>query len=480
MSSISIKSSLKSVMMPIIIILFLLFLWLVPSETHSFLGLNIVQQRVFCVFLFAVVMWITEIIAPWITSVTLTTILLFTVSDTGLSIFRQGPTEALLSSKELIASFADPVIFLFLGGFVLASVASKFSIDRRLANMVTKVIGVKSHNYLLGMMLVTGICSMFVSNTATAIMMIALITPILSEMEDSDKGKTALILGISVAANLGGMGTPIGTPPNAIVLKYLNDPTGFNLNISFGEWIFMFGPMAIILIIIAWYIIIRLYPFTSQTMHLLPETETESVKINPIIKYSVYIVIIGTIILWCFDTVFGVNPNVVAFIPITMFCLLGVFLKEDLAKIDWSVLWLVAGGFALGYAFQGSGLASKLINLVDFSSITPWLILLSSWLICWTLSNFISNTATVNLLAPIFSALAISIGPELSSVGGVKVLLSGVAVFASLAMLLPISTPPNALAYSTGFVDKKDMQKIGVIIGGIGLVFTVVVSLIFV
>lgn len=480
MSNISIKSSLKSAMMPVIVVLFLFFLWLIPSENHTIFGLNIVQQRVLLVFLFAVVMWITEVIAPWVTSITLTTILLFSVSDNGLSIFRSGYELELLSSKELIASFADPVIFLFLGGFVLAAVASKFSIDRRIANMVTKVIGTKSQYYLLGMMLVTGVCSMFVSNTATAIMMLTLITPILSEMENSDKGKTALILGVSVAANLGGMGTPIGTPPNAIVLKYLNDPTGFNMNISFGEWTMMFGPMAILLILIAWRIIVRLYPFSNTEMHLLPETETESVHVNPIIKYAVYLVICSTIILWCFDTVFGVNPNIVAFIPIAMFCLLGVFVKEDLGKIDWSVLWLVAGGFALGYAFQGSGLANKLISSIDFSSITPWVILLSSWLICWGLSNFISNTATVNLLAPIFTALAVSIGPELSSVGGVKVLLSGVAVFASLAMMLPVSTPPNALAYSTGFVDKKDMQKIGAIIGGIGLVFTVIISLIFV
>lgn len=476
MSDKSVKSPLKRVFMPVLVIGFLLFLWLVPSETYTVLGLTLVQQRVLLVFLFAVFMWVTEIIAPWITSVSLTTVLLFTVSDNGLSIFRDVPQDQLLSSRELIASFADPVIFLFLGGFVLAAVASKFNIDRRIANMVTKVIGTKSQHYLLGMMLVTGFCSMFVSNTATAIMMLTLIAPILSEMEKGDKGKTALILGVSVAANLGGMGTPIGTPPNAIVLKYLNDPHGLNMAISFGEWTLMFAPMAILLILIAWRVIVKIYPFTSPRMHLLPEHTEDEEKVSPLIKYSVYFIIAGTIILWCFDTVFGVNPNVVAFIPISLFCLLGVFLKEDLGHIDWSVLWLVAGGFALGYSFQDSGLASKLINSIDFASITPWVIILSSWLICWTLSNFISNTATVNLLAPIFTTLAVSIGPALDSVGGAKTLLAGVAVFASLAMMLPVSTPPNALAYSTGFVAKKDMQKIGIIIGGIGLVLTVIVS----
>ncbi|WP_051069803.1 SLC13 family permease [Bacteroides propionicifaciens] len=472
------KSPIKQVFMPVLVIGFLLFLWLVPSESYTMLGLTLVQQRVLLVFLFAVIMWVTEIIPPWITSVSLTTILLFTVSDNGLKLFHDVPSDQLLSSRQLIASFADPVIFLFLGGFVLAAVASKFHIDRRIANMVIKIIGTKSHYYLFGIMLVTGVCSMFVSNTATAIMMLTLISPILKEMDSSDKGQTALILGVSVSANLGGMGTPIGTPPNAIILKYLNDPTGLNMDISFGEWAMMFGPIAIILIIVSWFVIVKFFPFANPRMKLIPEDKLE-VKANPIIKYSVYCIIGGTIALWCFDRFFGVDPNVVAFIPISLFCLLSVFVKDDLASIDWSVLWLVAGGFALGYSFQDSGLAYKMITSINFSSIAPWIIFLSCWLICWALSNFISNTATVNLLAPIFTVLAASLGPELAPLGGARTLLMGVAIFASLAMMLPVSTPPNALAYSTGHVSKRDMQKVGITIGALGLIFTICISLAF-
>ena len=332
-----------------IFIPFLLLVWLLPSEKFSFLELTIIQQRVLLIFIFAVVMWITEYIPSWITSVSLTTLLLFTVSDSALNFCRLGvPQEELLSNRILIASFADPVIFLFLGGFILVAVASKFYIDRKIANGVIKVIGTRSTYYLLGIMLVTALCSMFVSNTATAIMMLTLVGPILKDFEKGDKGKIALVLGITVAANLGGMGTPIGTPPNAIAMKYLNDPAGLNLNISFGEWTMVFAPLAIALVLIMWYILTKLFPFNNKNLKKMdlsnpPKVESE----NPYIEYIVYIIISATIALWCFDRFFGVNPNVVAFIPIALFCLLGVFGKDDLANIDWSVLWLVAGGFAL-------------------------------------------------------------------------------------------------------------------------------------
>ena len=226
----------KQVFIPILVVGVLLLVWLVPSADYTFTDLTVVQQRVLIIFIFAVIMWVTEYIPSWITSVSLTTLLLFTVSDSALSFCRINvPQEDLLSYRSLIATFADPIIFLFLGGFILAAVASKFSIDKKIANGVINLIGKTSKYYLLGIMLVTALCSMFVSNTATAIMMLTLISPLLNQFDKSDKGRTAMVLGIAVAANLGGMGTPIGTPPNAIVLKYLNDPSGLSMDISFGE-----------------------------------------------------------------------------------------------------------------------------------------------------------------------------------------------------------------------------------------------------
>ena len=157
----------------------------------------------------------------------------------------------------------------------MAAVASKFQIDRKIANGVIGLIGTQSRYYLLGIMSVTGLCSMFISNTATAIMMLTMITPMLKQMSDTDKGRTALVLGVFVAANVGGIGTPIGTPPNAIVLKYLNDPAGMNLGIGFGDWMLVFVPFSIILIGISWLIISKLYPFSNPEMEKVDTMQVE-------------------------------------------------------------------------------------------------------------------------------------------------------------------------------------------------------------
>src|SRR5574344_2954437 len=271
-----------------VVILATLLIWNLPSTSFGIEGLTVVQQRIIAIFAFATLAWVLEVVQAWATSVTVIGLLLIFTSDSGF-ILMCDPEKVgtLLSYKSVMATFADPVIMLFIGGFILAIAAGKPGIDAHLAKVLLRPFGSKSENVLLGFLLITGLFSMFVSNTATAAMMLTFLAPVFKQLPPEGKGRMSMALSIPVAANLGGMGTPIGTPPNAIVLKYLNDPTGFNMNISFGEWTMMFGPMAILLILIAWRIIVRLYPFSNTEMHLLPETETESVHVNPIIKYAV-------------------------------------------------------------------------------------------------------------------------------------------------------------------------------------------------
>jgi sodium-dependent dicarboxylate transporter 2/3/5 len=170
------------------------------------------------------------------------------------------------------------------------------------------------------------------------------------------------------------------------------------------------------------------------------------------------------------DKVTGINSNVVAMIPVGVFCATGVIGKDDLKLVDWSVLWMVAGGFALGLALNKTGLAEDMVNAIPFSSWNPIVILLIGCLLAYGLSNFIANTAAANLLVPILTAIAVSVGDLLDPIGGVKTLIVGIAMSCSLAMLLPISTPPNAIAHSTGLIKVKDMVKIGALVGVCGLV----------
>ena len=400
---------------------------------------------------------------------------MLTCSDQAIIFLQEGGKEAFkeiaLSHKTVMGSFADPTIMLFLGGFVIAIMASKMGIDAQLARVLLAPFGKKSKFVLLGFLLVTGVFSMFISNTATAAMMLTFMAPVLRQLPSDDKGRTALILAIPIGANIGGIGTPVGTPPNAIALKYLNESLGFN--IGFFDWAIIMIPFVLVLLLLAWFILSKIFPFKNEEIHLRIEGETAQGA--PLIIS--YVTIGLTILLWLTDKVTGINANTVAMVPIAIFCVLGLFGKKELKEIDWDVIWLVAGGFALGTALDKSGLAAHLVGAIPFAQWSPLVVIIGAGLICWFFSNIISNTATAALIIPVMVAVGTGMGSVLEPFGGILTLILGVTLSASLAMILPVSTPPNAIAFSTGMVDVKNMRTMGIIMGVLGLVlaFTLII-----
>ena len=451
----------------LIVTIVTLFLWNVPASFYGIDGLTVIQQRIIAIFAFATLMWVMEVVSSWATSLGIIVLMLLCTSDSGIKFMMTGDNVGTpLSHRSIMASFADPVIMLFIGGFVLAIAAAKTGLDAYLAKALLKPFGRKSENVLLGFILVTGLFSMFVSNTATAAMMLAFLTPVFKQLPPEGKGRIALALSIPVAANLGGMGTPIGTPPNNIALKYLNDPDGLNLGLGFGEWMLIMVPLVAVLLFISWGLLKTIFPFSQKTVDLEIEGEMKKGKNTTI----VIITFIITVLLWLTDSITGINSNTVALIPVGVFAMTGVLTKYDLEEINWSVLWMVAGGFALGYGLNASGLAENAVKTIPFGDFSPFLILVISGVICYILSNFISNSATAALLMPILAVVCSAMGDKLAAIGGTPTILIGVAIAASSAMILPVSTPPNALAFSTNLVQQKDMVKIGVIVGIISMV----------
>ena len=457
----------KKTTQAVLVLIVTLLLWNLPTSAFGIEGLTTVQQRIIAIFAFATLMWIMEVVSSWATSVAIIGLMLLFASDSGIK-WMCNPEEVgtLLSYKSVMATFADPVIMLFIGGFILAIAATKTGLDAQLAKVLLKPFGNKSENVLLGFILITGLFSMFVSNTATAAMMLTFLTPVFRQLPPEGKGRIAMALSIPLAANLGGMGTPIGTPPNTIALKYLNDPEGLNLGLGFGEWMMFMTPLVIVLLLLGWWLLKTIFPFSQKTVEL--EIEGEMKK-----NAHTYIVIVTffvTVVLWLLDTVTGINSYTVALVPFVVFALTGVITKRDLEQINWSVIWMVAGGFALGYGLNASGLAANAVKSIPFGDFSPLLILLLSGLICYLLSNFISNSATAALLMPILAVVCAAMGDKLDAIGGTPTVLIGVAIAASTAMVLPISTPPNALAYATNLVQQKDMSKMGLIMGLLGIV----------
>ena len=457
----------------LVVCVFTFFLALVPT---SFYGVNpetlepiftLTQQRVIAIFVFTAMMWILEVIPTWTTSVVAIVAILLTTSNKGLGFLMAKENLGMMTNyKNIMAAFADPVIMLFLGGFVLAFAATKVGLDVQLAKVMLKPFGNKPKTVLLGVLLVIGIFSMFMSNTATAAMMLTFLTPVLMTLPADGGGRISFALAIPIAANLGGIGTPIGTPPNAIALGALQE-AGFN--ITFVGWMIRMVPYVVVMLLIAWFLLTKMFPFKAKTIEL--KIEGAPVKVTPFQKYVVWVTFALTIILWVFEGVIGVNSNIVAMIPFAVFSATGILKSRDLEHINWAVLWMVAGGFALGTALNQTGLATTLINTIPFASWNALVVMLVGGFICYFLSNFISNSAAANLVVPILIVVgkAMAGNPGFESLGGIPSMIAGIAICASVAMCLPVSTPPNALAASTGMISTKQMATVGIILGVVGI-----------
>jgi sodium-dependent dicarboxylate transporter 2/3/5 len=446
-----------------------LFLWFVPASFFGIEGLTVVQQRTIAIFAYAALMWMFEIIPAWATSVSTIVLLLLAISNKGFTNPEMGQ---LVDFKEILAAFADPTIMLFLGGFVLAIMASKVGLDVYLARILLKPFGTRPSSVLLGFLVLISVMSMFMSNTATAAMMLAFLAPVLKTLPESGGGRVSLAMAIPIAANIGGLGTPIGTPPNAIAIGQLAKD---GIEIGFGEWMIRMVPVVILMILFAWVLLMLLFPFKVKKIEI---------NIDGDVKkdwrfWTVTVTFFVTILLWMTGELTHLNSNIVALIPFAVFAVLGIFTREDFAKVDWHVLWMVAGGFALGTAMNKTGLAAGLVQAIPFGTWSPLVVLIVAGLVGWLLSNFIANSSAANLLVPILATVAIAMKDTLAAYGGVTTLLVCVAASTSFAMLFPISTPPNAIASSTGLIETHDMTKVGLIVGLLGIAVSYGVLLLF-
>lgn len=442
-----------------------LIVYLIPAEWIPIDGLTVIEHRIVAIFVLATLLWVLEPISVWSTSVLVIGLELFTISDKALFLFQPGHSPAahfgtVISYKTILASFASPIIMLFLGGFFLAMVSKKYRLDLNLARVIMKPFGSRPKYVLLGLMIITAVFSMFMSNTATAAMMMAMLAPVLAAFDKDDPGKVAIVLGIPFAANIGGIGTPIGTPPNAIAMKYLNGSDA----IDFGMWMLFAFPFVIIMLIFVWQLLLRLYPVRTERISLAIEGKfLKNWK-----AVTVYCTFTLTILLWLTGKWHGMNSYVVAMVPVVVFSVAGIVTAQDLKMVSWDVLWLVAGGIALGMALEKSGLSIHLIKSIPFDLFPGWVILAMVSLVAIFMSSFISNTATANLLLPLMAALGANVS-ALQAMGGGRTIIVAVAFACSLAMALPISTPPNAIAHASGVLESRQMLKPGLIIGGAGL-----------
>ncbi len=400
--------------------------------------------------LLAAGLWISEAIPPFAVSILIIGYSIYILDSVNLAIISQ-------DWEKYIGSWSSPVIWILLGGFFLALGAQVTGFDVRFAQYILNYFGNRPKVILLGCMISTGLLSMFMSNTATMAMMVGISTPIVSNLKRNDPFIKSLYLGLAAAATLGGMGTIIGSPPNAIALGIIQ---GEEIHFDFSSWMLVGLPIALLMIVLVWLLLIRMFKPHQQFLATAIQTAPGmfSLRNTALNRWIVVVTFCLTIGLWITSSWHHLPVAVISFLPILLFTVSGVIIGEDLKQLPWDMLILVAGGLTLGTVISDTGLSSMLLAQIPIINQLFIMLLLLGWLTA-LLSNIMSNSAATSVLVP----LGLSLLPEKALLVALVIGLS-----ASTALFLPISTPPNAIAYSTGFLRQSDFRWLGLIIGIVG------------
>jgi sodium-dependent dicarboxylate transporter 2/3/5 len=356
--------------------------------------------------------------------------------------------------RMFVAPWASPMMWLFLAGFVMAHGCMKTGLDRWMAALLLGRLSGGIGGVLGGVLGLTFLLSMFMSNTATAAMMLAVVAGVTRGWPAGDMRAKALYIGVPVAANLGGMGTLIGTPPNAIAAGVLAGDS----EVGFFGWMLLGLPPALFLLGVAFLFLWWRFLRGRGGGRVVLEGGV-GVVASGWQRFLVMGVFSVTVVLWMTEALHGIPTPVVSFLPIVALAVTGVVGSADVRELPWDVLLLLAGGLSLGVGVEASGLAGWVVGQVPAGMGIIALLLVMVG-IAVTLSNLMSNTAAASLLVPLGAGLAGS------HPAGLVVI--PIALACSAAMALPISTPPNALAYASGRLASRDFLGIGLLLGIVG------------
>lgn len=383
---------------------------------------------------------------------------------------------------EIVAkNYGHPLIFLFLGGFLMALSLEKWGLHRRMAVHTIRAIGTSPSRLVLGFMLATGFLSMWLSNTATAMLMLPTGLAVIARMEEAvpaEQGvlvrrfEAAILLGIAYAASIGGVGTLVGSPPNLVLAASMEKLAG--IKIGFGQWMLMGVPLAAVGLILSWwYLAKRAYPLPKTAVPGLAELiRDEGDALGPMTRAEKSLVAVFSLVALAWITQPWLIKPVMPWMNDTVIALLGALamfvlpsgdgqsprlLDWDRARlVPWGVLLLFGGGLAIADAFQASGLTAWLGNsLTGLANLPAWLLLAGLAAVVVLLSEIASNTAAATMLMPIMAALATATGLH-------PVLLMGAATLAASAgFMLPVATPPNAIVFGSQRLSMSQMVRAG-------------------
>jgi len=435
-------------------------------------------DMVIAVAVWMVIWWITE--ATSISVTALLPLLLF-------------PLLKIMPIGEVGANYGSPIIFLFFGGFVLALALEKVNLHKRIALNIIRITGTTPNKVVLGFMIATASLSMWISNTATTVVMLPIAMSVISLLINDEDGFTksdqnfalSVMLGIAFSANAGGIATVIGTPPNSVMIGLLENE--YNIEISFLKWMVIGLPFSIVMIAIIYLVMVKVM-FRNKQLKFAASKEvinSELKKLGPMSgKEKMVLSIFGvTVFLWIFRTVINgifpelkLNDTIISMTgAIAMFALpynlkKGDFIInwKDTSKLAWGILILFGGGLALAKGMAVSGIVDMVSGAIAASDIS---ILFTAVLLIFLMlfmTELMSNVALVAVLAPVVAGIAI--GLEIP----ILYLLIPVTMASSCAFMLPMATPPNAIVFASGYIKVHQMARVGIILNLIAVALLVV------
>ncbi len=454
-------------------ILFLIFYNL------PYVFINPEADKVFSVALWMVMWWITEAVS---------------ISVTALIPLMIFPLLGIMDMKQVSANYGSPIVFLFFGGFVMALALEKVGLHKRIALNIISITGTSPNKVILGFMMATAFLSMWISNTATTVVMLPIALSVINLLRNDEDGFTkgdknfalSIMLGVAYAANVGGIATIIGTPPNTVMVGFMEQE--YNVQISFFKWMLMGVPFSVFMIGIVYFILVKIiYPNQlkglSDSKNIIKE---EITKLGPIrkIEKSVLWIFLIAIFLWVFRIYIN---EYISFIKLSdagisilaAFALFtipfslndGKFILEwnDTVKLPWGILILFGGGLSLASGLSSTGVIDYIGNLVSSNGLSN-IFMISSLLIFIMLfmTELMSNVALVAIFAPVVAGIAIGLDSE------ILFLLIPVVMASSCAFMLPMATPPNAIVFASGYIKVHEMAKAGIFLNLISVVILIV------
>jgi len=437
--------------------------------------ISIEADKVIAVAAWMIAWWITEAVS---------------ISVTALIPLAFFPLLGIMNVKTVAASYGSPIVFLFFGGFVMALALEKVGLHKRIALNIVKLTGTSPDKVVLGFMLATAFLSMWISNTATTVVMLPIVASVINLLINDEDGFSkndrnfalSIMLGIAYAANVGGVATIIGTPPNTVIVGFMENE--YNVSISFLDWIKMGLPFSLLMIAVVYIVLVKVvYPNKLTALHdsrnIIDEELTKLGTIKKI-ELQVLIIFIVTILLWIgrstinewFPDLKLTDTSISLLAAFALFSIpfkfgLGQFILEwkDTTKLPWGILILFGGGLALASALSNAKVIQFIGELVASNkALSIFAIAAMLIVIMIFMTELMSNVALVAIFAPVVAGIALGLDMEILH------LLVPVAMASSCAFMLPMSTPPNAIVFASGYIKVQDMVRAGFILNLISIV----------